>query len=197
MSGNINLALKRRSETDGDELPQINLSLSLSDEKTYRIIEMLKGADEEKGKEAAESIIRILTEQENELLRLTALSEFEEAATFLLSEFGIPAHTKGYRYLKEALVMVAQSAELIEGVTKRLYPAIAEHHGTTPMRVERVMRHAIESGCTKGDTQALYHYFPHSITKDKLKPTNAEFIAVMSDVVKKRVSKRQLIFADI
>ncbi len=151
---------------------------------------------EESSKAVAVSMIRMIMEQENENLTSVTLSDFDEAATFALGEFGIPAHTKGYRYLKEAIVLVAQSPVLVEGITKSLYPAIADLHGTTSTRVERVVRHAIESGCTRGDTQALYHYFPHSITKDKLKPTNAEFIAVMGDVVKKRAYKRQLVFAE-
>lgn len=197
MSENINLAVRNRKETGEEDIPEINLSLSLSDEKTYRIIEMLKGVDTENSKEVAENIFRIIAEKEAERLNAVSISDYEEEATYVLGEFGIPAHTKGYRYLREAVVLVAQKPLFVDGITKSLYPAIAEHHSTTSARVERVVRHAIESGCTKGDTQALYHYFPHSISKDKLKPTNAEFIAVIGDVVKKRVSKRQLVFADI
>ncbi len=197
MSENINLAVRSRKEAREDDVSEIKLSLSLSDEKTYRIREMLKGVDSENSKEVAENIIRMIAEEETERLNSASLSDFEEAATFVLGEFGIPAHTKGYRYLREAIVLVAQKPLFVDGITKNLYPAIAELHDTTSARVERVVRHAIESGCTKGDTQALYYYFPHSISKDKLKPTNAEFIAVIADVVKKRVSKRQLVFADI
>ncbi len=197
MSENINLAVKKSSEAGDGDTSEINLSLSLSGEKTHRIREILKCADGENGKEIAESIIRLIAEEEDESLNSATLSDFEEAATFVLGEFGIPAHTKGYRYLREAIVLVARRPALVEGITKSLYPAIAERHGTTSARVERVVRHAIESGCTRGDTRALYHYFPHSISKDKLKPTNAEFIAAMGDVVKKRVSKRQLTFADL
>ncbi len=197
MSENVNLAQKSPDKGQGTDMSGINLGMSAWDEKAYRIREMLKGAGGENSKEMAETIIRMIVQQENEQLNYVPLSDFEDAATFILGEFGIPAHTKGYRYLKEALVLVAQSPLLVEGITKSLYPAIADLHGTTSTRVERVVRHAIESGCTRGDTQALYHYFPHSISKDKLKPTNAEFIAVMGDVVKKRATKRQLVFADI
>lgn len=197
MSGNINLAVKSHNETGEATIPEINFSLSLSGEKSYLIGEMLKGIGEKSSKEVAESIIRIIAHEEREKSDSASLSDFEEAATFILSEFGIPAHTKGYRYLREAIIRVAQSPLMVEGITKSLYPIIAELYGTTSTRVERVVRHAIESGCTKGDTRALYYYFPHSISKDKLKPTNAEFIAVMGDVVKKRVEKRQLVFADI
>lgn len=197
MTESINLAVRSRKESDEGDVPEINLILPLSDEKAYRIKEMLKDIGDENRKEVAENIIRMMLKEESEYLNSASLSDFEEAATFILGEFGIPAHTKGYRYLREAIILVAQKPVLVEGITKNLYPAIAKLHGTTSARVERVVRHAIESGCTKGDTQALYHYFPHSISKDKLKPTNAEFIAVMGDVVKKRVSKRQLIFADI
>lgn len=197
MSESISLAVRSPKEAGEEEVSEISLRLSLSGEKTYRIREMLKDAGEETGKEVAENIFRIMTEEKRDNLSSASLSDYEEAATFILGEFGIPAHTKGYRYLKEALVLVAHSPLLVDGITKSLYPVIAERYGTTAARVERVVRHAIESGCTRGDTQALYHYFPHSLSKDKLKPTNAEFIAAMADVVKKRVSKRQLTFADI
>ncbi len=198
MSENINLAVKNQKEKDKEELSEINFSLSLSPQEIGCIREVLKGnGDIISSKEIAEAIIRMKAEEEREKLVSATLSDFEDVATFILGEFGIPAHTKGYRYLREAIVLVAQRPILVEGITKSLYPAIAELHGTTSSRVERVVRHAIESGCTKGDTQALYHYFPHSISKDKLKPTNAEFIAVLGDVVKKRVSNRQLVFADI
>lgn len=197
MSESINLAIIGTREKEEESTSEINLSLSLSGEKTLRIKEILRAADGENRKEIAESIIRLIAEEEKESLDSATLSDFEEAATSVLGEFGIPAHTKGYRYLKEAIILVARRPVLVEGITKSLYPAIADRHGTTSARVERVVRHAIESGCTRGDTRALYHYFPHSITKDKLKPTNAEFIAAMGDVVKKKVSKRQLTFADI
>ncbi len=197
MSESINVAVIGPKAAEEENVQEINLCLSVSAENTYRIREAVKNMEMENSKAVAESIIRMIMQQENENLISVSLSDFEEAATFILGEFGIPAHTKGYRYLKEAIVLVAQSPLLVEGITKSLYPAIADLHGTTSTRVERVVRHAIESGCTRGDTQALYHYFPHSISKDKLKPTNAEFIAVMGDVVKKRASKRQLVFADI
>ena len=197
MSENINSAEKYQTVEEKEELPEITLSLSLSPQKIGCVREILKGIGEENFKEIAETLMRMKAEEERESLFSATLSDFEEATTFVLGEFGIPAHTKGYRYLREAIVLVAQSPILVDGITKSLYPAIAELHGTTSTRVERVVRHAIESGCTRGDTRALYHYFPHSITKDKLKPTNAEFIAVLGDVVKKKVSNRQLVFADI
>lgn len=197
MSDSISLELKNETEANEILSSKINLSITLPSEKTFRIREMLEDVNEGNVKETAESILRLIVEKENTYADSLSGSDLDEAATFILGEFGIPAHTKGYRYLKDALILVAQRPLLVDGITKSLYPEIAHRHGTTSSRVERVVRHAIESGCTKGDTQALYHYFPHSITKDKLKPTNAEFIAVMGDVVKKRVSKRQLVFADI
>ena len=197
MSEAISLSINNESEQEDGDFSQINLSITVPSEKNYRIREMLRDVNKGNSREITESIIRMLFDEESRSLDNASLSDFEEAATFILSEFGIPAHTKGYRYLREAIILVAQSPLLVDGITKSLYPAIAKLHGTTSSRVERVVRHAIESGCTKGDTRALYYYFPHSITKDKLKPTNAEFIAVMGDVVKKRVSKRQLVFADM
>lgn len=197
MSESIKLEVMSPDDEEEEDMSEINFSLSVSGEKTYRLRELLRDAGEKNSKELVEAIIKMMVMEKMDNLDTASFSDFEEAATFVLSEFGIPAHTKGYRYLREAIVLVAQRPVLVEGITKSLYPAIADHHGTTSARVERVVRHAIESGCTRGDTQALYHYFPHSISKDKMKPTNAEFIAVMGDVVKNRVSKRQLVFADI
>ena len=155
MSESINSAVRSPYKTDGKDVSEINLSLSVSVDKISQIREILNGMGGENRKEVAETIIRMIVQEERAQLDSASLSDFEEAATFILGEFGIPAHTKGYRYLREAIVLVAQSPFLVEGITKSLYPAIADLHGTTSARVERVVRHAIESGCTKGDTQAL------------------------------------------
>lgn len=180
-----------------EELCDVKSQASVAREKISQIYELLQDITGGSSNEITESIIRLVCERNMESTTSAYQCDFEEAATFILGEFGIPAHTKGYRYLRDAIVLVAQKPLLVDGITKRLYPVIAENYSTTSVRVERVIRHAIESGCTKGDTQALYHYFPHSISEDKMKPTNAEFIAVMGDIVKMRVSKRQLVFAEL
>ncbi len=197
MSGNINLAVRNQKSESGSDIAEISFTITLSDEKSFRIKEILKDADNTNKEKIVESIIKLVTEDEKNSCEDMSFDDYEEAATMVLRDFGIPAHTKGYRYLREAVVLVAQKPMLVEGITKCLYPSIASHNSTTAERVERVIRHAIESGCTKGDTQALYHYFPHSISKDKEKPTNAEFIAVLGDIVKRRVSKRQMFFAGV
>ena len=197
MSENVKIAVKNQGETGTEDLSEISFSITLDREDSFRIKEMLKDASEEKGKELTETLIRFITHRENESKDAIKCSELEEAAAFFLNEFDIPPHTKGYRYLRDAIVLVAQSPLLIESITKRLYPAIADSYGTTSARVERVVRHAIESGCTRGDTQAYYYYFPNKIIGDKLKPTNGEFIAVISEAVKKRVSEKQIVFADM
>ena len=99
----------------------------------------------------------------------------------MINEFGIPAHTRGYRYLRDAVVLVSKNPELIGSVTRKIYPAVAARNNTTPVRVERVIRHAIESCFTKGNAETVYSYFPHCMTNEKGKPTNSEFIAVLSD----------------
>lgn len=105
----------------------------------------------------------------------------ERKATELLKKFFIPAHTKGYRYLREAVILAAKDPELIEKVTRYIYPEIARVHNTTAVRVERVIRHAIEISCQIGDMNFISSYFPLCTVGNKLKPTNAEFIAVLSD----------------
>jgi two-component system response regulator (stage 0 sporulation protein A) len=101
--------------------------------------------------------------------------------TELLHEIGIPAHIKGYLYLREAICMVVQRVELLGGVTKELYPSIAKRYQTTPSRVERAIRHAIEVAWNRGNVDVIHSLFGHTINSDRGKPTNSEFIAMVAD----------------
>ncbi|MFS8639617.1 MAG: sporulation transcription factor Spo0A [Symbiobacteriaceae bacterium] len=101
--------------------------------------------------------------------------------TNLLHEIGIPAHIKGYLYLREAIIRVVDRVELLGAVTKELYPAIAEKYDTTPSRVERAIRHAIEVAWNRGNIELMHKLFGHSIHADRGKPTNSEFIAMLAD----------------
>ncbi len=101
--------------------------------------------------------------------------------TEVLHELGIPAHIKGYLYLREAICLVVQRVELLGGVTKELYPSIAKRYQTTPSRVERAIRHAIEVAWNRGNVDLIHTLFGHTVNSDRGKPTNSEFIAMVAD----------------
>ena len=94
---------------------------------------------------------------------------------------GVPAHVKGYQYLRNAIVMVTEEANLMGAVTKELYPMIAEKYYTTPSRVERAIRHAIELAWDRGNVDLMNRYFGFTIDIERGKPTNSEFIAMIAD----------------
>ncbi|MCI8576839.1 MAG: sporulation transcription factor Spo0A [Lachnospiraceae bacterium] len=105
----------------------------------------------------------------------------ESDVTSILHEIGIPAHIKGYQYLRDAIAISVQEDELMVSVTKVLYPAIAKKHNTTSSRVERAIRHAIEVAWTRGRLDTIHDIFGYTINNGKGKPTNSEFIALLTD----------------
>ncbi|QNO16170.1 sporulation transcription factor Spo0A [Alkalicella caledoniensis] len=118
--------------------------------------------------------------------------DLEDVITGVLLEVGIPAHIKGYMFLKEAISLVINDMDIINSVTKHLYPSIAEKFDTTPSRVERAIRHAIESAWNgRNNMQAVSKFFRYSIRNDKGKPTNSEFIALLADNI--RISQKEKI----
>lgn len=108
-------------------------------------------------------------------------NNLEAQITNIIHEIGIPAHIKGYFYIREAIYMVINNVELLSAVTKELYPSIASKYNTTPSRVERAIRHAIEVAWSRGSVETLNNLFGYTTTKDRGKPTNSEFIALISD----------------
>ena len=105
----------------------------------------------------------------------------EEAVTDIIHEIGVPAHIKGYQYLREAIILTVNDMDAINAVTKVLYPAVARKFGTTPSRVERAIRHAIEVAWDRGDLEVLQKYFGYTVSNIKGKPTNSECIAMIAD----------------
>ena len=101
--------------------------------------------------------------------------------TNVIHEIGVPAHIKGYQYLREAIIIAVEDMEVINAVTKILYPEVAKHFGTTASRVERAIRHAIEVAWDRGDLETLQKYFGYTVSNAKGKPTNSEFIAMIAD----------------
>ena len=105
----------------------------------------------------------------------------EALVTNVIHEVGVPAHIKGYQYLREAIMMVVNNIDIINQITKQLYPDIAVKYHTTPSRVERAIRHAIEVAWTRGQTETVENIFGYTISAAKGKPTNSEFIAMIAD----------------
>lgn len=105
----------------------------------------------------------------------------ESIVTEVIHEIGVPAHIKGYQYLREAIILTINDMEVINAVTKVLYPAVAKKFGTTPSRVERAIRHAIEVAWDRGDLETLQRFFGYTVSNIKGKPTNSEFIAMIAD----------------
>lgn len=115
-----------------------------------------------------------------ELYRLTQKNDnpgLDSRINGILNEVGVPANLKGYRYIHTAIKMVVNDCRLMESITKGLYPGVAKAYDTTPSRVERAIRHAIEMAWDRGDYEAQQKYFGNSISADRGKPCNGEFIA--------------------
>lgn len=128
--------------------------------------------------------IRLLAAQhwsEEVELSPTSRQHLEASVTTIIHEIGVPAHIKGYQYLREAIIMTVEDMDIINAVTKILYPEVAKKFGTTASRVERAIRHAIEVAWDRGDLDTLQKYFGFTVSNSKGKPTNSEFIAMIAD----------------
>lgn len=110
-----------------------------------------------------------------------AENDLESTVTEIIHEIGIPAHIKGYQYLREAIIITVNDMEIINAVTKVLYPEVAKKFNTTSSRVERAIRHAIEVAWDRGDVEVLQKFFGYTVSGLKGKPTNSEFIAMIAD----------------
>lgn len=110
----------------------------------------------------------------------------EVVVTEMIHQLGVPAHIKGYHYLRSAIVHCVEDGEMLECVTKLLYPTVAQEFQTTPSRVERAIRHAIEIAWDRGDVETLNSYFGFTVNTGKGKPTNSEFVALIADRIKLR-----------
>lgn len=113
-----------------------------------------------------------------------AAHNLEKDVTDMIHEIGVPAHIKGYQYLREAIMMSVEDIEMLNSITKILYPTIAKKYQTTPSRVERAIRHAIEVAWSRGKMETLDALFGYTINTGKGKPTNSEFIALIADKIR-------------
>ena len=114
-------------------------------------------------------------------LRRTDKTSIETMVTGIIHEIGVPAHIKGYQYLREAIIIAVNDMDVINAITKVLYPQVAKTFQTTPSRVERAIRHAIEVAWDRGDLDTLQRFFGYTVSNTKGKPTNSEFIALIAD----------------
>ena len=108
-------------------------------------------------------------------------NSIETMVTGIIHEIGVPAHIKGYQYLREAIIIAVNDMDVINAITKVLYPQVAKTFQTTPSRVERAIRHAIEVAWDRGDLDTLQRFFGYTVSNTKGKPTNSEFIALIAD----------------
>lgn len=115
------------------------------------------------------------------IVQLPKSKNLDANITTIIHEIGVPAHIKGYQYLREAITIIYNNIEILGAITKTLYPQIAEKYKTTPSRVERAIRHAIEVAWTRGNIDSISHLFGYTINISKSKPTNSEFIAMVAD----------------
>ena len=110
--------------------------------------------------------------------------DLEKDVTDIIHEIGVPAHINGYQYLREAIMMSVNDTEMLSSITKILYPTIAKKFQTTPSRVERAIRHAIEVAWSRGKMETLDAMFGYTINNGKGKPTNSEFVALIADKIR-------------
>ena len=116
-------------------------------------------------------------------------SGLQMSITKILHDLGVPSHIKGYQYIKEGIMLIYENPRLIGGITKELYPEIANKYNTTVSRVERAIRHAIEVSWNRGDWDLMDEIFGHSVDVDKAKPTNSEFIVTVADKLRLEYKK--------
>ncbi len=114
-------------------------------------------------------------------MQVTATPDIETQVTQIIHQIGVPAHIKGYQYLRTAIMLTINDSDIINSVTKVLYPSVAKKYSTTTSRVERAIRHAIEVAWDRGDVDTLNSYFGYTIQNNRGKPTNSEFIAMIAD----------------
>jgi two-component system response regulator (stage 0 sporulation protein A) len=181
--------LERLSKEDASSRPKIVMLTAFGQESiTHRVVEL--GADYYILKPFDLSILterlRQLWSKDGATPRPTQTVRERDRSqdsrvTTIMHELGIPAHIKGYLYLRDAIIMVVDRVDLLSKITKELYPSIAQKYTTTPSRVERAIRHAIEVAWDRGNMEFIQRVFGHTISQEKGKPTNSEFIAMVAD----------------
>ncbi len=166
-------------------MEQLSVTTTKDNDKVYKILDnLIKGGKEfqimitvpsSKSEAPVEPVQDVKPIVEHDL---------EQDVTNMIHEIGVPAHIKGYQYLREAIMMSVEDSNMISSITKILYPTIAKRFQTTPSRVERAIRHAIEVAWSRGRMETLDAMFGYTIDTCKGKPTNSEFIALIADRIR-------------
>ena len=128
-----------------------------------------------------------IMEEIREMIEPVAKENTEDVISEILVELGMPSHIMGYQYSVYAIKIAVENTDIINAITCGLYPTVAEHYGTTASRVERAIRHGIECAWDRGDLDVIEKYFGNTISLTKGKPTNSEFIARVSNIVRRRM----------
>lgn len=171
-------------------MEDINLTATKDNKKVYEILEELINTNKEfrimihVPQNQSEIKPCTMSVQTND--RKNEDKNLEKDVTDMIHEIGVPAHIKGYHYLREAIMMCVKDVEMLNSITKVLYPTIADNFQTTPSRVERAIRHAIEVAWSRGRMETLDGLFGYTINTGKGKPTNSEFIALIADKIRLR-----------
>ena len=126
-------------------------------------------------------------------IRRSDKTGIETMVTSIIHEIGVPAHIKGYQYLREAIIIAVNDMDVINAITKVLYPQVAKTFQTTPSRVERAIRHAIEVAWDRGDLDTLQRFFGYTVSNTKGKPTNSEFIALIADKLQLQLKSSEVV----
>jgi len=168
-------------------MEQLNITNTKDNDKVYKILGDLMSSDKEF------QIMITVPSTNSSTAQLQAaeavkapqiVRDLEQDVTNIIHEIGVPAHIKGYQYLREAIMMSVEDPAMISSITKILYPTIAKRFQTTPSRVERAIRHAIEVAWSRGRMETLDALFGYTINTGKGKPTNSEFIALIADKIR-------------
>ncbi|MGN1197551.1 MAG: sporulation initiation factor Spo0A C-terminal domain-containing protein [Acetatifactor sp.] len=167
-------------------MEQLNVTSAKDNERIYKILGDLMNGDKEF--QIMITVPSVKKEETKGVGRITEVKEvvrnLEQDVTDMIHEIGVPAHIKGYQYLREAIMMSVEDPGMISSITKILYPTIAKRFQTTPSRVERAIRHAIEVAWSRGRMETLDSLFGYTIDTGKGKPTNSEFIALIADKIR-------------
>lgn len=168
-------------------MEQLNVLTTKDNEKLYKIIGQLMSTDKEFQIMITVPGVKKEMQVKNdveEIVKMTKERDLEQDVTDMIHEIGVPAHIKGYQYLRESIMMAVEDNTMLSSITKILYPTIAKKFQTTPSRVERAIRHAIEVAWSRGKMETLDALFGYTINTGKGKPTNSEFIALIADRIR-------------
>ncbi len=172
-------------------MEQLNVTTTKDSDKMYRILTDLMNTDRE-----FQIMITVPGSRDKKTgpnygqkpeIQRKEKYDLEKEVTNMIHEIGVPAHIKGYQYLREAIMMSVEDIDMLNSITKILYPTIAKKYQTTPSRVERAIRHAIEVAWSRGRMETLDELFGYTINTGKGKPTNSEFIALIADKIRLQI----------